>query len=43
MSAHFEIFSNMEMFRTGLDGALSNLVSWKPLLPITGELEQDDL
>jgi len=33
----------LEVFKARLDGALSNLVSWKMSLPTAGELELDDL
>ena len=33
----------LEVFKARLDGALSNLVSWKMPLLLAGELEPDDL
>jgi len=33
----------LEVFKAGLDGALSNLVQWKVSLPMAGGLEQDVL
>jgi len=35
--------SSLEVFKSRLDGALSNLVSWKVSLPMAGGLEPDDL
>jgi len=32
----------VEVFKTGLDGFLSNLVWWKVSLPMAGGLELDD-
>ena len=34
---------SLEMFKAGLDGALSILVCWKVSLPMAGGLEPDDL
>ncbi|PKU42639.1 hypothetical protein llap_7056 [Limosa lapponica baueri] len=34
---------SLEVFKAGLDGALSNLVYWEVYLPIAGELELDEL
>jgi len=33
----------LEAFKAGLDGALSSLIWWVAILPMTGELELDDL
>jgi len=34
---------SVAVFKARLDGALSNLGCWKESLPVTGELELDDL
>jgi len=34
---------SLEVFKSRLDGALSNLVWWKMSLPMAGALEPDDL
>jgi len=34
---------SLEVFKDGLDGALSNLLWWKVFLPVAGGLELDDL
>jgi len=34
---------SLAVFKARLDGALSNLVSWKMSLPMAGGLEPDDL
>ena len=34
---------SLAVFKTRLDGALSNLVQWKVSLPMAGGLELDDL
>lgn len=36
-------FHSLEMFTDKLDGALSNMVSWKISLPMAGGLALDDL
>ena len=34
---------SLEVFKARLDGALSNLFSWKVSLPMAGDLELNDL
>lgn len=40
---NIQIYTFLELFKTRLDDALSNLIEWVVSLPMAGELELDDL